>query len=251
MAVEGIHGNRGLVPSSPSVRLLFLPALPATDATGPVWKGVRVMEVVHERCAGLDISNKDAKVCVRVAGSDRRKTIETVTTWGSTTTQVLALRDHLVAQRVTCAVMEATGDYWKPFYLLLEDAGFEVQLVNARHVKNLPGRKTDVSDATWLALLGAHGLVRRSSRNLPTGTCSQCPAPVSTTASARSPVNSPTRSPVRSSTSQITPTSSPGLGLGGAQELRRRGLLAEGHSCVTTRPSHKPGRWIGAQANAA
>jgi len=88
--------------------------------------------------------------------------VETVTTWGSMTNQVLALREHLVAQRVTCAVMEATGDYWKPFYYLLEDAGFEVLLVNARHVKNLPGRKTDVSDATWLAQLGAHGLVRGS-----------------------------------------------------------------------------------------
>jgi transposase len=68
----------------------------------------------------------------------------------------------LVAERITCAVMEATGDYWKPFYYLLEDAGFEVLLVNARHVKNLPGRKTDVADATWLAQLGAHGLVRGS-----------------------------------------------------------------------------------------
>ena len=120
------------------------------------------MEVVHARCAGLDISKKDAKVCVRVAGAGRRKTVETVTTWGSMTNQVLALRDHLIEQRVTCAVMEATGDYWKPFYYLLEDAGFEVLLVNARHVKNLPGRKTDVSDGTWLAQLGAHGLVRGS-----------------------------------------------------------------------------------------
>ena len=120
------------------------------------------MEVVHARCAGLDISKKDAKVCVRVAGAGRRKTVETVTTWGSMTNQILALRDHLVTERVTCVVMEATGDYWKPFYYLLEDAGFEVLLVNARHVKNLPGRKSDVSDATWLAQLGAHGLVRGS-----------------------------------------------------------------------------------------
>jgi transposase len=120
------------------------------------------VEVVHARCAGLDISKKDAKVCVRVAGAGRRKTAETVTTWGSVTSQVLALREHLIGQRVTCAVMEATGDYWKPFYYLLEDAGFEVLLVNARHVKNLPGRKTDVADATWLAQLGAHGLVRGS-----------------------------------------------------------------------------------------
>ncbi|QCO97180.1 IS110 family transposase [Arthrobacter sp. 24S4-2] len=120
------------------------------------------MEVVHGRCAGLDVSKKDAKVCVRVAGVGRRKTVETVTTWGSTTNQVLALREHLIAEQVTCAVMEATGDYWKPFYYLLEDAGFEVMLVNARHVKNLPGRKSDVADATWLAQLGAHGLVRGS-----------------------------------------------------------------------------------------
>jgi transposase len=120
------------------------------------------VEVVHARCAGLDISKKDAKVCVRVAGAGRRSTVETVTTWGSMTNQVLGLRDHLIAERVTCAVMEATGDYWKPFYYLLEDAGFEVMLVNARHVKNLPGRKTDVADATWLAQLGAHGLVRAS-----------------------------------------------------------------------------------------
>lgn len=120
------------------------------------------MEVIHARCAGLDISKKDAKVCVRIAGAGRRKTVETVTTWSSMTSQILALREHLVAEKVTCAVMEATGDYWKPFYYLLEDAGFEVLLVNARHVKNLPGRKTDVADATWLAQLGAHGLVRGS-----------------------------------------------------------------------------------------
>lgn len=120
------------------------------------------MEVVHARCAGLDVSKKDAKVCVRVAGAGRRKTTETVTTWSSMTSQILTLRDHLIEQQVTCAVMEATGDYWKPFYYLLEDAGFEVVLVNARHVKNLPGRKTDVADATWLAQLGAHGLVRGS-----------------------------------------------------------------------------------------
>ena len=66
------------------------------------------MEVVHARCAGLDISKKDAKVCVRVAGPGRRKTVETVTTWSSMTSQILALREHLIAERITCAVMEAT-----------------------------------------------------------------------------------------------------------------------------------------------
>jgi transposase len=121
------------------------------------------MEVVHSRCVGMDVSKKDAKVCVRVAGAGRRKTVETVTTWSSMTSQILALREHLAAERVTCVVMEATGDYWKPFYYLLEDlAGVEVMLVNARHVKTVPGRKTDVADATWLAQLGAHGLVKSS-----------------------------------------------------------------------------------------
>jgi transposase len=88
--------------------------------------------------------------------------VETVRTWASTTNAILRLREHLIAERVSLVVMEATGDYWKPFYYLLEDAGFEVMLVNARQVKNLPGRKSDVSDAVWLAQLGAHGLVRGS-----------------------------------------------------------------------------------------
>ena len=76
--------------------------------------------------------------------------------------RILALRDHLIAEEVTLVVMEATSDYWKPFYYLLDDGPFEIMLVNARHVKNLPGRKSDVSDAAWLAQLGAHGLVRGS-----------------------------------------------------------------------------------------
>jgi transposase len=120
------------------------------------------MDVVHPRCAGVDVSKRDAKVCVRVASTGRGKAASTVTTWGSVTNQILALRDHLIAERVTLVVMEATSDYWKPFFYLLEDGPFEVMLVNARHVKNLPGRKTDVSDAAWLADLGAHGLVRGS-----------------------------------------------------------------------------------------
>ncbi len=120
------------------------------------------VDLVHPRCAGIDISKRDAKVCVRVASAGRAKATSTVTTWGSVTNQVLALREHLVAEQVTLVVMEATSDYWKPFYYLLEDGPFEVMLVNARHVRNLPGRKSDVSDAAWLAQLGAHGLVRGS-----------------------------------------------------------------------------------------
>jgi len=119
------------------------------------------MEVIHPRCAGIDCSKRDAKVCVRVQGAGRRGTAKTVTTWGSTTAEVLALREHLVAEQVGAVIIESTSDYWKPFYYLLEDA-LQVMLVNAKSVRNVPGRKTDVSDAAWLADLGAHGLVRAS-----------------------------------------------------------------------------------------
>ena len=120
------------------------------------------MDVVHPRCAGIDVSKKDAKVCVRVQGSGPRPTRSEVTTFGSMSRDILALREHLEGEQVTCVVMEATGDYWKPFYYLLEGSSFEVLLVNARQARNMPGRKTDVKDATWLAELGAHGLLSGS-----------------------------------------------------------------------------------------
>lgn len=119
------------------------------------------MEVIHSRCAGIDISKKDAKVCVRVQGQGSRATASTVTTWSSMTAQILELKEHLLTERVTLVVMEATGDYWRPFYYVLEEE-LPVILVNAHDAKNVPGRKTDVSDAAWLADLGAHGLVRAS-----------------------------------------------------------------------------------------
>ncbi|BAS18542.1 transposase IS116/IS110/IS902 family protein (plasmid) [Arthrobacter sp. Hiyo8] len=119
------------------------------------------MEVLHHRCAGLDISKRDAKVCVRVPGARHNTFTKLVTVSGSMTRNIMELRDYLVAEKVTLVVMEATGDYWKPFYYLL-DPVLNVMLVNARHARNLPGRKTDVSDAQWLAELGAHGLVRAS-----------------------------------------------------------------------------------------
>jgi transposase len=120
------------------------------------------MEVLHPRCAGIDVSKTDAKVCVRVVPKGRVRAREEVTTWGATSSQILALGERLVAERVTCVVMEATGDYWKPFYYLLSDAGLDVVLANPRSVRQIPGRKTDVADAVWLAQLGAHGLVRAS-----------------------------------------------------------------------------------------
>jgi transposase len=101
------------------------------------------MDVVHPRCAGIDCSKKDAKVCVRIAGQGRKRASSTVTTWGATTSQILALREHLLAEKVTCVVIESTSDYWKPFYYLLDDA-LDMMLVNASRVRNVPGRKTDL-----------------------------------------------------------------------------------------------------------
>ena len=119
------------------------------------------MDIVHERAVGMDISKRDAKVCLRVPGKRKGTFESTVTTWGATTSQILALRDYLVTQNVTTVVMEATSDYWKPFYFLFEDA-LPVMLVNAKAARNIPGRKTDVSDAMWLAQLAAFGLLRAS-----------------------------------------------------------------------------------------
>ena len=104
----GQHGGGGL-PREPWIGAIeperqTLNSLPSPRRTPQVcvWEGRRAVEVVHVRCAGLDISKRDAKVCVRIAGAGRRKTVETVTTWGSMTSQVLALRDHLIAERITC-----------------------------------------------------------------------------------------------------------------------------------------------------
>jgi len=120
------------------------------------------MDVVHTRCAGIDISKYDAKVAVRIAKAGRVGAEVKVETYGSSTPQVLRLRDDLIAAHVTCVIMEATGDYWRTFYYLLEDAEFDILLANPREVRNRPGRKTDVSDAQWLAELGAFGLVNGS-----------------------------------------------------------------------------------------
>ena len=120
------------------------------------------MEVVHPRCVGMDVSKADAKVCLRIQGAGSRATTSKVSTWGSMTRRVLELCDFLVEQRVTRVVMEATGDYWKPFFYLFEDAPFETVLANPVRVKAIKGRKSDVSDAAWLADLGAHDLVQGS-----------------------------------------------------------------------------------------
>jgi transposase len=118
------------------------------------------MDVVVERCAGLDVHKDSVVACVRVPGPGRTRE-EVVATFGATTVELLGLRDWLVACGVTLVGMESTGVYWRPVFYVLEDA-LECWLLNARHLRNVPGRKTDASDAAWIAGLVEHGLVRPS-----------------------------------------------------------------------------------------
>jgi len=95
------------------VRLVSLLALPGTGAFTGTRKGTP-MDLLHLPCAGLDVSKRDAKVCVRIARQGRAGADSTVTTWSSMTGQILALREHLIEAQVTAVILEATGDYWKP-----------------------------------------------------------------------------------------------------------------------------------------
>jgi transposase len=120
------------------------------------------MELLHERCAALDIGKKELKACVRqppVPGRKARR--QEIRTFATTTNALLELRDWLIASQVTLVVMEATSDYWRGAFYLLED-DLNVILVNAAHAKGLPGRKTDVADAAWLCQLGECGLLKAS-----------------------------------------------------------------------------------------
>jgi transposase len=118
------------------------------------------MDVTVERCAGLDVHKATVTACIRMPGPGRER-VELIQTCGTTTAALLALRDWLTAHQVTEVAMESTGVYWKPVYYLLEDA-FRVLLVNAAHMANVPGRKTDVADCAWIAQLLECGLLRGS-----------------------------------------------------------------------------------------
>ena len=118
------------------------------------------MDVIHQRCAGIDISKADVKVCIRTPGRGRQRHKE-VRTFSTMTNDLLAMRDWLIAEQITVVGMEATGCYWKPVFYLLEEH-MDTWLLNARHMRNVPGRKTDVADAEWICKLVEHGLVRPS-----------------------------------------------------------------------------------------
>src|SRR3712207_681475 len=118
------------------------------------------MEVLHPRCAGLDVHKDSVVAAVRLAETG---TVHTeVRRFDTTTPGLLALADWLAECGCTHAAMEATGVYWKPVWHVLSDGDLVLILANAAHVRNVPGRKTDVADAAWLAELLAHGLIRPS-----------------------------------------------------------------------------------------
>src|SRR5215210_2245179 len=118
------------------------------------------MDVVYTHCCGLDIHKRTVVACLIVPGAPRQPDKQ-IRTFGTMTADLLALADWLAAAGCTHVAMESTGVFWKPLYNLLEDR-FTLLLVNARHIKTVPGRKTDVRDCEWLADLLRHGLLTGS-----------------------------------------------------------------------------------------
>jgi len=115
------------------------------------------MEIIHRICCGLDVHKKLVTACLIVDGKKE------IRTFGTMTEDLLAMLDWLLKAGCQSVAMESTGSYWKPIYNLLEAAGFDkILVVNAQHIKAVPGRKTDVADAEWIADLFRHGLVRGS-----------------------------------------------------------------------------------------
>lgn len=118
------------------------------------------MEVLYTRCCGLDVHKRTVVACV-IEPDDAGRPLKAIRTFGTMTPDLLELVDWLTAHQVTHVAMEATGSYWRPIYNLLED-DFTALVVNAQHVKAVPGRKTDVRDCEWIAELLRHGLLRAS-----------------------------------------------------------------------------------------
>ena len=118
------------------------------------------MDVIVDRVCGLDVHRDTIKACVRVPGQNKKRE-QVIVTFKTTTAGLLALRDWLEQWQVSDVAMESTGEYWKPVYYILEDR-FRVTLANAAHIKNVPGRKTDAKDGSWIAQLLECGLVEKS-----------------------------------------------------------------------------------------
>src|SRR5580658_7582457 len=118
------------------------------------------MEVIHERVAGLDVHKDSVVACVRIMSGGKAK--RECRTFGTTTAELEALRDWITSWECTLVAMEATGVYWLPIWKILLGGAFEMNIANARHIKAVPGRKTDMNDAMWIADLAAYGLIRAS-----------------------------------------------------------------------------------------
>ena len=121
-----------------------------------------MVDLLLERCAGVDIGKAEVVACVRTPGPGGKGRCKETRTFPSFTGDLEAMADWFAANGVTEVAMEATGSYWKPVWYVLEDRGFELKLVNAQHLKILPGRKSDVLDAEWIAELLEHGMLRGS-----------------------------------------------------------------------------------------
>lgn len=120
------------------------------------------MDVLLERCAGIDVGKDEVVACVRTPGPGDRGRCKQTRTFGSFAGDLEAMADWFAAEGVTAVAMEATGSFWKPVWYVLEDRDVELKLVNVRHLKILPGRKSDILDAEWIAELLEHGLLRGS-----------------------------------------------------------------------------------------
>ncbi|MDL2232370.1 transposase [Ruminococcaceae bacterium OttesenSCG-928-L11] len=114
------------------------------------------MQVIYERCCGIDVHKKVLAVCLRKGRKSE------VREFGTYTRDLLILADWLMESGCQMITMESTGPYWKPLFNVFEAAGIPSMIVNARHMKALPGRKTDISDAQWIADLLQHGLLKAS-----------------------------------------------------------------------------------------
>jgi transposase len=119
-----------------------------------------IMEVIHERAAGLDVHKDSVVACVRMMSGI--KAARECRTFETTTAGLEALRDWLASNQCTLVAMEATGVYWLPIWNILDEGPFELIVANARHVKGVSGRKTDMNDAMWIADLAAFGLIKAS-----------------------------------------------------------------------------------------
>lgn len=118
------------------------------------------MEAIIERCCGIDVHKKTITACLMIGKSNEQPTV-TIKTFSTMTRDLLACKDWLESEGCTHVALESTGVYWKPVFNILEDS-MEIILANARHIKNVPGRKTDVKDCAWIAELLRHGLIKGS-----------------------------------------------------------------------------------------